>query len=74
MEKKTIEQRYEEEVLTDNTKIPKCNQCKNCMFRDDGTVYSNDYKKSCCTMYQYPGMKPIGVINNTEECEFYEKE
>ena len=37
-EKKTLEERYADEVLTDNTQFDKCRQCKDCIFRDDGTV------------------------------------
>lgn len=74
MRKKTIEERYEDEILTDNTKISKCDLCKNCFFRDDGTVYSNDYKKSSCVMYPHPSFKPVGVIRSIEPCEFYIKE
>lgn len=69
----TLEERYEDEVLTDNTDLKKCEQCKDCMYRDDGTVYSNDYRKACCQIYSHPLFKPIGVINGNEECEVYEK-
>lgn len=72
--KKTLEERLSEDILSDNTQIPKCEQCKECIFRDDGTVYSNDYRKSSCRMYPYPRFKPLAVMNNTEDCEFYEKE
>ena len=41
-EKKTLEERYADEVLTDNTQFDKCRQCKDCIFRDDGTVYSKE--------------------------------
>lgn len=74
MKNKTLEQRYEKEILTDNTQLPKCEQCKDCEFRDDGTIYANDYKKSSCSMYPYPQFKPVGVIRSTEPCDFYVKE
>jgi hypothetical protein len=70
MEKKTLQQRWDEETLSDNSQIENCQQCKNCNFKDDGTVWSNHYTKSCCQMYQYPKFKPLGVINNTEKCPF----
>lgn len=50
-EKKSLEERYADEVLSDNTQIEKYRQCKNCIFRDGGTVYSNHYQKGCCRMY-----------------------
>lgn len=69
----TLEERYADDILTDNTGIENCKQCKACLFRDDGTPYSNDYRKSCCEMFPYPGMKPLGVINNKENCEYHVK-
>ena len=74
MKEKTLSERYGDEVLTDNTQIPKCEQCKDCVFRSDGTVWTNDYRKGSCALYPYPSMKPSGVKNNTEKCEYYEKE
>lgn len=73
-QKKSIEDRYADEVLTDNTALDKYRQCKTCAFRDDGTVYSNHYQKGCCQMYRYPNFKPSGVMLNTEFCEFYMKD
>lgn len=73
-EKKSLEERYTDEVLTDNTQFDKCRQCKNCIFRDDGTVYSNHYQKGCCSMFPYPQFKPHEVVMNLVNCEFYEKE
>lgn len=74
MDKKTLENRYGDEVLTNNTALSKCKQCKDCIFRDDGTVYSNDFRKGNCAMFPYPQSKPINVIKNIEPCEFYEKD
>ena len=74
MKKKTLEERLEGDILSDSTQFSKCEQCKNCIFRDDGTVYSNDYRKSSCRMYPYPRFKPLAIMNNTENCEFYEQE
>lgn len=73
-ENKTLEERYANEVLTDNAAFDKCKQCKDCVFRDDGTVYSNHYQKGCCAIYPYPSFKPNGVMMNREKCEYYEKE
>jgi hypothetical protein len=74
MEKKTLSERYADEQLSDNSAVQKYEQCKNCIFRDDGTVYSNDYRKSCCRMYPYPKFKPISVMDGSERCEYYEQE
>ena len=73
-EKKTMSERHSGEVLTDNTALDKYRQCKDCAFRDDGTVWSNHYQKGCCEMYRYPAFKPSGVMLNTEFCEFYIKD
>lgn len=71
---KSLEDRLANDILSDNTQLPKCTQCKTCAFRDDGTVYSSDYRKASCKAYPHPQFKPIAVMNNTENCEFYEKE
>lgn len=71
--KKTWVDAHKEEVLTDNSGIEYCKQCKDCIFRDDGTPFSNHYTKSSCMMYQYPNMKPSKVINNKGLCEYYSK-
>ena len=54
MEKKTLQERWDEETLSDNTQIENCQQCKGCEYQDDGTVWSNHHTKSCCQMYKYP--------------------
>lgn len=72
-EYKTFEERYKDEILSDNSKLENCKQCKDCAFWNDGTVWSNDYKKSCCMIYQYPSCKPMHVINNKGLCEYYSK-
>lgn len=68
MEKKTLEERYGDEILTDNTKLSKYEQCKDCIYQDDGTVYSNRYDKGSCQKYPYPKFKPIDVMMNRKEC------
>ena len=63
--------RHDDEILTDNTKIHYCKQCKDCVFRDDGTPYSSEYTKSSCQMFPYPDHKPMDVINNRGKCEYH---
>lgn len=70
MKKKTLQERWNEETLSDNTQIENCKQCKNCMHQDDGTLWSNHYTKSSCRMFPYPKMKPSAVINNTGKCPY----
>lgn len=48
--------------------------CKDCQFKDDGTVYSNDYTKSCCQKFPYPDMKPESVYNADSKCDQFKKE
>lgn len=74
MQEKALEERYSKEILTDNTKFEKCSQCKDCIFKSDGTVYSNNYQKSSCAIFPYPQMKPDEVRNNAAECDYYEKD
>lgn len=71
---KYFDKRYKDEVLTDNTGFETCKQCKDCVFRNDGTIYSNNYQKGCCMIYEYPDVKPLGVIDNKTKCEFYDPE
>jgi hypothetical protein len=71
MEKKTLQERWDEEVLSDNTQIENCKQCKSCEYQDGGTPFSNHYTKSSCQMYAYPKMKPIEVIDNEGDCPYF---
>lgn len=72
MGKKTLQERWDEEVLTDNTQFENCKQCKNCIYQDGGTPFSNHYTKSSCQRYPYPKFKPIEVINNKGDCVYFE--
>ena len=74
MEKKTFEERYKDEVLSDNSKVENCKQCKDCIFQNDGTAFTNNYQKSSCMIYQYPNFKPLYVIKNKSLCEYYSNE
>lgn len=70
MEKKTLDERYSDELLTDNTRLAKYEQCRDCIYRDDGTPFSNRYDKGCCQKFPHPSSKPMGVMKNTLECRF----
>ena len=72
--KKTWVDIHEYEVFTDNSKIENCKQCKDCRFRDDGTVWSNHYTKCCCQIYPNPKIKPMEVIDNKKDCKYKQKE
>lgn len=75
-EKKTLEERYGREILTDNTKILKYEQCKDCCFRKMkiGDSMIDDYRRSSCMIFSYPEMKPVQFYDGSAECEYYEKE
>lgn len=92
-ENKSLEERYADEVLTDNAALNHYAQCKDCMFRDKTTVQGKEcgWNGYFCRIYgkasvsRIPQLKisytplnnedkPNGVYNNTEPCEFYEKE
>lgn len=56
-------------------------QCKDCMFRDKTTVEEDDGRiinvgasRSTCIMFPYPDIKPMDVMENIAECDYYEKE
>lgn len=72
--KKTWVDVHEGEILSDNSQNEDCKQCKNCAYRSDGTVWSNDYRKCSCMAYPYPSRKPLNIMENKEECYFYEKD
>ena len=63
-------ERHENEILTDNTKIHYCSQCRDCSYWGNGDAFSNRYDKSCCDIDPYPGIKPDAVIHNTGTCEY----
>lgn len=93
-EKPTLEERYADDILTNNEALNHFSQCKDCIFRDK--TFGNDcgYNKCVCRIYGrmtasraiYQGKpifpytpieyedKPHHVYENTEPCEFYEKE
>ena len=75
MEKKTIEERYADEVLTDNAALNHYAQCKDCFFRDKTAVQGVEcgWKKGNCKIFEYPNFKPDEVMRNRAECEYYEK-
>lgn len=75
-EKKTLEERLAEDILTDNTKIPKYEQCKNCRFRfiKIGDSLVDDYRRCSCMIFSSPEMKPEQFYDGSAQCEFYEKQ
>ena len=63
--------RYMDEVLTDNTRISYCEQCKDCaMWGIGNDPFSNEYTKANCAMFPNPDHKPGYVINNQAPCPF----
>lgn len=50
MKKKSLSERYADDILTDNTKIVMYSQCKNCKYRDGrGTSWDyHGYQKGIC--------------------------
>lgn len=52
-EKKTLEERYADEVLSDNASLNHYSQCKDCVFRDKRMVSGVEcgYNKGVCRIY-----------------------
>lgn len=73
MKKKTLTERMLEETLSDNSNVENCKQCKDCIFKDDGTVWSNHYTKTSCQIYKHPNFKPLAIMDNKQLCVFYNK-
>ena len=69
-QQKEQKDRYASEVLTDNTKIEYCRNCKDCKFRMSG---KDGYKKVYCDIFEAPEFKYSSIINNGD-CDFYSKE
>jgi len=72
--KKTLGERYTDEILTDNSDANYCAQCKKCKKwgNDPKDFFSNKHNKSNCDAFPYPGIKPDYVINNTNKCDYRE--
>ena len=71
---KNIMLRYTGETLTDNSRLKKYEQCKDCLHVDSEDVWHNSYDKGHCAMYPYPDeIKPNFVFDGSKDCEFYEK-
>lgn len=51
--KKTLEERYADEVLSDNAALNHYSQCKDCVFRDKTIVNGEEYgwNKCFCRIY-----------------------
>lgn len=73
---KTLEERYEKDILTDNTSLNKYQQCKDCFFRDRTAVNGVEcgWQKGNCKIFEYPSFKPDDIMRNRDECEYHEKE
>lgn len=74
--KKTLEERLEGDILTDNSKINSYPQCRDCLFRgmEIGEAWVKDGNRCYCRIYSPPESKPHTIYLGTSICEFYEKE
>ena len=70
--RKSLQERWDKDILTDNSQFENCKQCKGCRFQNDGDIWSNHYTKSSCQKYPYPKFKPVEIIDNEIECCFRE--
>ncbi len=48
--------------------------CKDCAFRNDGTIWSSHYTKSHCQQFPYPQSKPDGILFDGAGCPKHRKE
>lgn len=63
MKGKTLEERYEHEILSDNS--GNYAQCAKCVFAD-----KVNYRKGVCAMYT--DVKPRFLMKNEVECMYFE--
>jgi hypothetical protein len=47
--------------------------CKTCANKNGKTKYSNEYTKSNCKEYPFPGLKPGGVLFGKMKCPGYKE-
>lgn len=78
-EKKTLEERYGNEVLSDNTALNHFSQCKDCIFRDKRIVLGKEcgWEKGVCHIYgkaivtrmneEYPDFFPYTPIESSDK-------
>lgn len=52
-EKKTLEERYGDEVLSDNAALNHFSQCKDCIFRDKRIMDGKEYGWDKCVCHIY---------------------
>lgn len=48
--------------------------CKDCTYRNDGTIWSSHHTKISCQQFPYPQTKPKGVLFQHADCPEYKKE
>ncbi len=70
---KSLEERYADDILTDNTALDKYRQCKTCAFRDKTEVQGKEcgWIKGVCEVFQHPSFKPDDVMRNRDVCDYY---
>ena len=66
-----LEDKWKDDILTDNTSLNKYEQCKDCKFIG-GDVFSDRYDKGCCRKFPYPKCKPTKIMLNKEKCPYKE--
>ena len=62
-----------DETLSDNRNQDLCRQCKDCRWWGNSDAFSSRYFKLNCDKYPMPGNKPRFVIDNQDDCVFYER-
>jgi len=48
--------------------------CKTCQYKNGGGLQYPHYTKGSCEIYPEPGIKPMAVLFEGAECEFYKPE
>ena len=68
-----IYERHKNERLTDNTKIKKCVQCKDCKhWGNTEDYFTNAFDKSNCDKFPIPGDKPSDIFWDKVACPYKE--
>lgn len=61
-----------DDILTDNTQIERCKQCKDCVNwgNNKSDFRSNAFDKAYCDEFPHPNRKPRYVIDDTDSCPY----
>lgn len=64
-----LEDKWKDDILTDNTSLNKYQQCKGCK-NIGNDMFSDRYDKGSCLKFPYPKSKSFKIMLNEKECPY----